>query len=180
MAGREALGAFQRRLADRLHAAPSDPGTSRARWLAVEAGGDHYLLPLAQCGEIFPVAGVQALPYTHPWFLGVANLRGGLFGVVDLALFIAREPRPRPVPGAAPTAPARLVALGASLEVQCALRVDRLAGLRGPDDFSATTPDPHTGPDGFGPCHVDAAGTCWQELSLVALAQQPRFLLVST
>jgi twitching motility protein PilI len=25
---------------------------------------------------------VQPVPYAQPWFLGVANLRGGLYGVV--------------------------------------------------------------------------------------------------
>ena len=49
------------------------------------------------------------MPYTRDWFLGVANLRGGLFGVVDLASYVM---------GAAPAqrsdagrAEARLVAL---------------------------------------------------------------------
>ena len=44
----------------------------------------------------------MAVPHTQPWFAGVANLRGGLHGVVDLALFLglrdaARRSRPRAV-----------------------------------------------------------------------------------
>ncbi|MDP0995635.1 chemotaxis protein CheW, partial [Klebsiella pneumoniae] len=56
-----------------------------AAWLAVQAGGRNYLMPLGQSGEIFPWAGVQPVPYTKPWFLGIANLRGTLAGVIDLA-----------------------------------------------------------------------------------------------
>jgi hypothetical protein len=55
-------------------------GVSVAAWLAVQAGGRDYLLPLNQAGEIFPWTGVQPVPYTQAWFLGIANLRGALMG----------------------------------------------------------------------------------------------------
>ena len=67
-------------LAGRLQAARSE-GVSVAAWLAVQAGGRDYLLPLNQAGEIFPWTGVQPVPYTQAWFLGIANLRGALMGV---------------------------------------------------------------------------------------------------
>lgn len=82
MANREALRELQIRLASRLQAARTE-GLSVSSWLAVEAGGSQYLLSLAQSGEIFPWTSIQSVPYTSPWFMGVANLRGGLFGVVD-------------------------------------------------------------------------------------------------
>ena len=83
MANSEALQELQSRLASRLQAARSE-GVS-ANWLAVKAGGRNYLLPLSQSGEIYPLAHLQSVPYTRPWFMGVINIRGGLFGVVDLA-----------------------------------------------------------------------------------------------
>ena len=84
MAHREALKELQTRLAARLQAAKAENITV-ASWLAVESGERRFLLPLAQAGEISAWAGVQPVPYTQPWFLGVANLRGTLTGVVDLA-----------------------------------------------------------------------------------------------
>lgn len=53
MANREALRDLQSRLASRLQAAKAE-GLSIS-WLAVRAGGQDYLLPLAQSGEIFPL-----------------------------------------------------------------------------------------------------------------------------
>lgn len=178
MSEREALGAFQRRLSDRLQAAPGDAGGGRALWLGVEAGGDRYLLPLAQSGEIFPVAAVHAVPYAQAWFVGVANLRGAVFGVVDLARFMAGEARRRQ--REALLGESRLIALGAVLEVQCALRVDRLLGLRGPGDFTTSAPASPGGPAWLGALHADGAGLSWQVLDLAVLAQEPRFLMVST
>src|SRR6218665_4103405 len=84
MANREALRELQIRLASRLQAA-RDEATSVSSWLAAESAGSSYLLPLGQSGELFPWVSVQTVPYTQSWFLGVANLRGGLVGVVALA-----------------------------------------------------------------------------------------------
>ncbi|MEG1454237.1 MAG: chemotaxis protein CheW, partial [Comamonas sp.] len=66
MANREALRQLHARLAARLQAARSE-GVAAASWLAVEAGGSRYLMPLAHAGEIFPWSGVLRVPYTRPW-----------------------------------------------------------------------------------------------------------------
>ncbi len=172
MANREALRELQSRLAQRLLAA-HDPG-QQAAWLAVEAGGGRWLLPLAQAGEIFPFTVPHPVPYTQPWFLGVANLRGGLWGVADFAAFVAGTP---PAPRAdAALAEARFITLNPALEVNSALLVDRLAGLRGLEAFSASAPAPEGSPPWFGSLYTDPLGACWQEVNLQALSQQPQFL----
>src|SRR5215216_4601692 len=116
MANREALRELQSRLASRLQAARTEG--VQASWLAVESAGARYLFPLSQSGEIFPFANPQSVPYTRAWFLGVANLRGGLYGVVDLGSFVAGAPPEQRPEGT--RAEARLVALNAMFEVNCA------------------------------------------------------------
>ena len=175
MANREALRELQNRLASRLQAARAEG--VQAAWLAVEAAGAKYLFPLTQSGEIFPFASPQAVPYTQAWFLGVSNLRGGLYGVVDLAGFVAgRAPAMR---SDATRAESRLVALNATLEVNCALLIDRLAGLRNPNAFTASSEPAAGSPSYFGNAYTDASGAHWQEINLQALSQQPRFLSIS-
>src|SRR5215218_4789716 len=167
MANREALRELQSRLATRLQAARTEG--VQASWLAVEAAGVKYLFPLAQSGEIFPFASAQAVPYTQNWFLGVANLRGGLYGVVDLAGFVAsRAPVTKSDAGRAES---RLVALNAMFEVNCALLIDRLAGLRNLDAFSSSSERPEGSPEYFGSGYTDANGAYWQEINLQALSQ---------
>lgn len=175
MANREALRELQSRLATRLQAARS--AGVQASWLAVEAAGGKYLFPLAQSGEIFPFTSAQVVPYTQHWFLGVANLRGGVYGVVDMASFVAGQ-----APAArsdASRAESRLVALNSALEVNCALLIDRLAGLRNPDAFTASSEPAAGSPSYFGNAYTDASGAYWQEINLQALSQQPRFLSIS-
>lgn len=175
MANREALRELQSRLASRLQAARTEG--VQASWLAVEAAGSRYLFPLAQSGEIFPFAPAHPVPYTRAWFLGVANLRGGLYGVVDLAGFVAD--RPPAMRSDAGRAESRLVALNPALEVNCALLIDRLAGLRSLDSFSASAEPAEGSPGYFGSGYTDANGTHWQEINLQALSQQPQFLSIS-
>ena len=123
MANREALRDLQSRLAGRLQAARSE-GVNVAAWLAVQAGGRDYLLPLTQSGEIFPWTGVQPVPYTQPWFLGIANLRGALMGVIDIAQMLghgqARNEQE--------LLECSLLAFNPALEVNAALLVDKLLG----------------------------------------------------
>ena len=175
MANREALRELQSRLASRLQAARSEG--VQAAWLAVEAAGRKYLFPLSQAGEIFPYAATQGVPYTHPWFLGVANLRGGLYGVIDLASYVSGQPPA--MRSDAGRAESRLVALNALLEINCALLIDRLAGLRNMEAFTASNEPPAGSPDYFGSGYTDASGAYWQEINLQALSQQPQFLSIS-
>jgi len=175
MANRDALRAFQSRLASRLQAARTT-GVA-ASWLAVEAGEGKYLFPLAHAGEIFPWTPPQPVPYTEPWFLGVANLRGGLYGVVQLSAFASGIPA-APAATEAARIQSRLVALNELLEVNCALLVDRLAGLRGAEAFTAADAPGAEAPAWHGHLYTDAAGERWQEVNLQALSQQPQFLSI--
>lgn len=174
MANREALRDLQSRLASRLQAAKAE-GLSIS-WLAVRAGGLDYLLPLAQSGEIFPLPTVQSVPYSQSWFLGVVNLRGGLYGVVDLAAFIAGKV---PVRSEQYWAEASVVTLNAALEINCSLLIDSLAGLRHVGAFSGSEPPPEGAPPYFGNRYVDADGSRWQEINLQQLSQMAEFLSIS-
>ena len=177
MANRDALRAFQSRLASRLQAARTSDVS--AAWLAVEAGEGKYLFPLGHAGEIFPWTPPEPVPYTAPWFLGVANLRGGLYGVVQLATFATGEAPVAATPSVeGMRAQSRLVALNELLEVNCALLIDRLVGLRGVEAFVDSQAPATDAPAWLGHAYIDAAGEQWQEINLQALSQQTRFLSI--
>jgi twitching motility protein PilI len=175
MANRQAIRELQTRLADRLQIARTQ-GVAPS-WLAVEAGGRKYLFPMSQAGEIFPWVATQAVPYTQNWFLGVANLRGGLFGVVDLASFVTGQAAN--VKSEFAHKESRLIALNVALDVNCALLIDRLSGLRNQDAFSDFAEKSPESPDFFGNQYIDPAGQSWQEINLQLLAQQANFLTIS-
>ena len=174
MANRQALRDLQSRLAERLQLARTQ-GVAPS-WLAVEAGDKKYLFPMEQAGEIFPWVVTQTVPYTQSWFLGVANLRGGLFGVVDLASYVSGQPMA--VKTEFSRKESRLVALNSALEVNCALLIDRLAGLRNQSAFKDFSEKALDAPDFFGNQYVDHSDAIWQEVNLQLLAQQTHFLTI--
>ncbi len=159
------------RLLARLRAAEG-ADVAVASWLAVECAGQRLLLPLAQAGEIFSWSGVQPVPHTQPWFLGVANLRGVLNGVIDLAVLLG-SPQARTEQALAGCA---LLTLSALLEVNAALLVDRFIGLRGAQDFTEDEAPAPGSADWVGASRLDAQGARWQIIDLQTLARDAAFL----
>lgn len=166
---KQSLQDLQKRLAQRLLAAQTD-NSQAAQWLAVQVGENHYLIPLAEAGEIYPWQKVQAVPYAQSWFLGVANVRGSLLGVIDLAALLGHAVD-RTQQSLQDTS---LLVINPALQVNATLVVDRLLGLRNADhlQLSADTENQRR-------CYRDAQGQVWQELSLQALVQSAAFLHVS-
>ena len=165
MANREALRELQTRLASRLQAARLE-GMSVA-WLALRVGGKNLLFPLGQSGEIFPLTSLQSVPYARDWFHGVVDLAG--FIAVDTGVVRAEPAAQEP----------SVVTLNVALEVNCALQVDGLLGLRGTDAFASSSPADAGAPPYFGNQFLDAAGEQWQEIDLRILSQTPQFLSIS-
>ena len=170
MANKQALRELQTRLAERLQAARTQ--VRGQSWLAVECSGRGFLLPLREAGEIFALAPVLAVPYSHRWFLGVANLRGHLHGVVDLAGFlgvktteIGRDQ-------------SRLVGFNQALDLNCVLLVDKLSGLRSDEELTLEADEVAARPAFVGARLRDASGRVWQELVLSALASDEAFLKI--
>ena len=178
MAKRQSLKDLQVRLAERLTAAKSEAVT--ASWLAVETGGHRFLVPLVQSGEIFSWANLQTVPYTKPWYVGVASLRGGLHGVVDLGQLsgaVAAGPDARVSDRV--TSESRLVSLHAALGVNAVLWIDRLLGLRSPAMLESLAESQPDAPAWFARRLIDGEGRSWQELNLQALAGDTEFLSIA-
>jgi twitching motility protein PilI len=176
MANKAALRELQARLASRLQSTTSKSG-ALVSWLAVRTGGSNYLFPLTQSGEIFPLGSLQKVPYCQAWFRGVQNLRGGLFGIVDFAAFVAGGLLP--IRSEFALSEASVVTLHPALEINCALMVDSLAGLRNADAFPQSRRPDAGAPEFFGNLYTDSQGAQWQEINLQSLSQSGSFLTIS-
>ena len=171
MANKQALRELQSRLAERLQAARTQERTQS--WLAVECGGHGFVLPLREAGEIYPVAPLMPVPHSVRWFAGVANLRGHLHGVVDLAGFLGIKTHE------VGRDQARFVGFSGAFGINTVLLVDRLSGLRSDIELSAV-PEPLATerPAFVGARLRDASGRLWQELRLGELARDAHFLTI--
>jgi twitching motility protein PilI len=163
---RENLRDFQNRLAQKLEAAQANSGATSK--LGVIAGGRHWLVSLDQVNEVVTVPQLAEVPWSKPWFVGVASVRGVVYGCVDLAAYAGiAEPLPK--------GESRLLLVHPRFGVNAALRVERALGLRtvkelAPEAAAADAPDWVLGrwraPD----------GEFWTEISMEKLVSTPAFL----
>lgn len=176
MAKRISLREFQQGLSERLVSARRGEG-ARAL-LGIESGSDdlpggsHWLVDLADSGEVTPLPPLTPAPLTQAWFAGIANIRGVLYGVVDFSAWRGGAPTPR-------NAQSRLVLVGARHGVNTALLVRRALGLR-PQKQMHGTGEAIVGAGEAAPWlggrFKDPQDQNWTQLRIPALLSEPSYL----
>ena len=165
------LRAFQQELAARL-AAKTTQQVEQSR-LGLACAGKQWLIRLADAGEVIAVPTLATVPLTRPWYLGISNIRGNLYSVIDFAGFLGEAIEP---PTA--TAQARLVLFGPRVgELRAGLVVTRVMGLSNLAELERSDVAVDA-PAWYGARWTDKAGGVWQEIDLALLAQDPGFLQV--
>ena len=170
MARRTGLREFQLSVAERLRTAATRATLSSK--LGFRVGDVNWFAALHQVSEVIPVPPLVAVPLTAPWFRGVANVRGVLYGIVDFSAFQGREPIPAGTER-------RVILVSDKLVGGAGLVVSRMLGLRNPDHFTAAE-RPADAPPWLGAVFKDASGASWHELDLARLAKEQRFLEVGS
>lgn len=142
--------------------------------LAVMIGEQRCLVDLPEAGEIVPMPAqnsIQKVPLTHDWFLGVVNVRGTLFTVVDLARFMGGNFTPV-------SKEARLVTMSSALNFNTTLVVSRMLGLRNSASMTALDEQAPADRPWLAQRYRDAEGQIWYRLSLARLLASQSFLMV--
>ncbi len=176
MAKRISLREFQRDLSERLVSARRGEGAQAL--LGIESGADdlpggsHWLIDLADSGEVAPLPQLTPAPLTRSWFAGIANIRGVLYSVVDFSAW--RGGAPTPI-----NAQSRLLLVGARHGINTALLIRRALGLR-PQLQMHATGEAGAGPDDMAPwlggSFKDAQDVIWTQLRIPALLADPNYL----
>lgn len=83
------------RLADLANARKSGrQGGQGADWrgLVFEVGGQRMVAPMGEIAEVLIMPEYTNMPLVQPWMLGIANVRGRLLPLTDLANFLQLPP----------------------------------------------------------------------------------------
>ena len=168
MAATSSLRDYQLALSERLqNAAESTRVPSK---LGLQIRGEAWLVDLTEAGEVIPVPAISPVPLTRPWFKGVANVRGNLYSVTDLAALLGGEQVPL-------TGEARLLLLAERFRAGAGLLLERSLGLRNAAELK---PEPKDVPERWVRTHyADPDGKPWKELDVAALVQDEAFLEVA-
>ncbi|HQR70287.1 MAG TPA: chemotaxis protein CheW [Burkholderiaceae bacterium] len=163
------LREFSMQLAQRLKEAPSL--ANEPTRLAIRIGSENYLVEMGLTAEIVALPEVAKVPWTKPWYRGLANVRGRLIGVIDLQHLMGRESLPA-------EQAQQLLVLGEGLGVAAGILVTRAFGIRNLKDLEAL--------DSTAPAigwersrYRDLDGITLTELDLRELAAAPAFTAIS-
>ena len=161
---------FQATLADKVQRAGEDAPVQSL--LGFASGNEYWLVDLGDAGEVLPVPAISPVPLTKPWFLGIANIRGTLYSVTDLAAFHGSEPTPV-------RTQCRLLLAGTRFGSNVALLMSSTLGLK-----SLAALESLPGTDALhqpwrGECFRDGEGRSWTRLHLPALLHAAQFLDIS-
>ena len=166
MAQRISLREYQQNLSERLRTAQaSDTADSR---LGIEVGNDFWLLDLADAGDVVAVPPLVRVPFTKPWFAGMAHIRGNLYAIIDFPAFLGVAPAPQ-------AETARVLLIGERHRINSGLLVNRVIGLRRADTLRPRQSSAVAAPWLSGE-FSDGDGRVWKSLDVAMLVNQPDFL----
>lgn len=165
------LQAYQQDILARLKDLAASGRTTSSSRLGVKVGGFNGLVSLMDISEALPVPEIIQVPLTHSWFMGMANVRGNLYAVTDLARFLGNEARPL-------THDSRILLAHARFGVNAGLLVDQLIGLRNVEEMQVQkrTQDKQSWQLEH---YKDASGQEWVELDLASLLGQKDFMQIA-
>lgn len=165
------LQAYQQDILARLKSVAEGGHAASSSKLGVKSGATDWLVALGEISEVLPVPDVMPVPLTKPWFLGMANVRGNLFALADLAAFAGQAPTNV-------TSDSRVLLVHNRFGINAGLLVDRLIGLRNLDDMPAQK-SLKDAPAWQLRRYKDASGQSWDELDIGVLLSQNEFMQVA-
>ena len=153
--------------------AGADDDTASSAVLGVAVGEDRYLIPMAEVSEVIPIPKLAHVPLTQPWFLGLANVRGNLYGITDLGVYLGGEPVPFNLKS-------RILLVMAENKLYGGFIVNSMLGIRDLSEFIPVKPAKKKLPQCVTAQYKDAEGRQWWKLSLVKLmVDDEKFLQVA-
>ncbi len=173
MSKRLNLREFQQNLIDRLQA--TDLSESRVSTLGVQIAGLNWLVDMVDIAEVAPLPPLTAVSFAKPWFRGVANVRGNLYGVIDMAAYQhAGSATPAGSGQASGDVNNRVLLVAERYAFNAALLVDRVLGLRDARNWGQSE-----GYDKNIEYH-DEQGATWRKLDVRGLLEQTEFLQIGS
>jgi twitching motility protein PilI len=128
MAKGSQLREYQTAILARLEDAKKAGAAAQAGYLGVVIGSKNVLVNLQEISETLPILDIHRVPVVKPWFLGMANVRGVLYAVNDLAQMLEHT-------FFSISSEARLLLISEAITPNVAFVVDRMIGLRKVDEM---------------------------------------------
>ncbi len=165
------LQTYQEDILARLKMVSEGEQTVAISRLGVSIAERNYLVALADVSEVLPVPEITKIPLTKQWFIGVANVRGNLAAISDLAGFLGEV-------SSTVSSESRILLAHTRFDINAGLLVDRLIGLRDLNTMRLKRSVNSEKPWQLN-VYQDDEGQEWQEIDIGLLISEKEFLQVA-
>lgn len=162
MSKRFNLREFQQGLLDRMQM-QAESG-NQITTLGILIGNESWLVDMADISEVLEVPELTTVPLTKHWYSGVANVRGNIYSITDLAAYMD-------VGVTAHDAKTRVLLLNEKYNFNTGLLVSKVLGLRNSSSWQL---EEKKGEEVF----KDNTGQYWRKLDVRQLLKQPEFIQI--
>lgn len=140
--------------------------------LGIAIGEDRYVVPMVEVSEVIAIPKLVQAPLTQPWFAGVANVRGQLYGVTDLSIYLHNKPMPYNLKS-------RILLVSQDSKTYGGFIVTQMLGIRNLSEFKLEKTSQKKMTDGVIARYRDQDGTIWHELSLFELLRNEKIFQIA-
>ena len=162
MAKRFSLREFQQKIIDRIQ--QKEVAGDRISTLGIQVGSDYWLVEMQEISEVLPLPDITPVHLTQPWYGGIANVRGNLYSIADLAAFMGLGKTPEGMQ-------TRILLVSPKFACNAGLMVARVMGLRDTRSWKYEVQDGEAR-------YQDEQGQVWRKLEVAQLLLQPDFLQI--
>jgi twitching motility protein PilI len=155
------LREFQERITHRLKS--KDSYDLSHLHLGIYSDGKNYLFDMQDIGEILPLKTLTRTPKSKDWFMGVANIRGELYGIIDYFLFKNKKEINQSKAN-------RILLIHKKHQLNTGLFVEKIVGLKDIADWEVS--------DHANLIFKDKDGTQWQKIDIIELIKLDEFLKI--
>ena len=141
--------------------------------LGLMLGDVRYLVRMKEIGEVIQVAQIVPVPLTQPWFLGIVQVHGNLYGITDLGVYLGGESLPF-------DARSRILLVSAHYRMNSGFIVNNLLGIRSLAEFETCEVADEQLRNGVSHIYRDKENRIWYELDLRTFVREKRFLQIAS
>ena len=148
-------------------------GTEAIAVLGVTIGEDRYLVPMVEVSEVITIPSkLTKVPLTQPWFVGLINVRGNLYNIIDSSIYLDCHLLPYSVKS-------RILLVSSDNKLQSGFVVNSMLGIRNLTEFIPEKLPKKRSMQGTDAQYKDSDGRLWRKLSLLALMNDERFMQIA-
>ncbi len=161
---------YQHTLTEQIQSAIKDDTSSTV--LGVAVGEDRYLIPMVEVSEVIQIPKLTQVPLTQPWFIGLASVRGNLYGITDLGVYLGGNSTQFNLKS-------RILLASPENKMFSGFIVNSMLGIRNLSEFTPVNSAKKKLPKGVTANYKDTEGRLWRELSLYELIRDEKFLQIA-